>query len=444
MNSLKEILPMTNRPLIAALTAILVLSVITPTWGWGRGHRLIRTWAVARLPEWQQEWIGREHLRRLATDYTSLQDAHAGGNAPEYDKYCVVPGVRVSLHDVNAAGPSAEAMQWYLRQIIACLRSGETDEAMKFLGVLCHWCEDPGCPSAHSSPVSETALRQLVPPPPDKANRNYLYGYGGIADVGRYTIPDKAHRPRLLGTSVPEAAARIYQEQRLIERQAAAHIVPIVQDMMYGDGKRADAERAEAALRNARFVTDIIYTALCLAADRVDPEETARLRTQRLSDWLSDFKGGMIPRPYYVVPYLVDQSMDADRRLHPLALPGEGDEAQVEFGFGMGTPFALEYTLAPGGVFDEFTCRAGLHPTAGPNGKVRFAVLVNGEVVHETEPVACGSPPVGLRVRLPETAVVRLALRTIPVEGSTAEHNLTVWAEPTLHRAEQVGEAEDR
>lgn len=34
----------------------------------------------------------------------------------------------------------------------------------------------------------------------------------------------------------------------------------------------------------------------------------------------------------------------------------------------------------------------------------------------------------------PETDVVKLSLQTIAGEGSTPGHNLTAWADPTLHR----------
>jgi hypothetical protein len=433
---------MKSKIVVQWLTALILTATLAATrdaWAWGRGHRLIRSWAVARLPDWQIQLLDDVHWKRLLTDYLSLQDRHAGGNSPELDKYCLVPEIRVSLHDVNPPEPSVNAIIWCLSQISRHLRSGEHDEAMKYLGVLCHWNEDPGSPSAHSCPVSETVLRQLIPPPRNKACFNYVYGYGGIADRGQYTVADEPYRPRLLGASLAEAAARVYQEQRLLQRRASAHIVPIVQDEMYGDGTQADRERAAAALDNAKHVADVVYTVLCLATERVDPNEAARLESQPLSQWLSDFQGGRTSHPYYVVPYLVDQAMDADRKLHPLAFPDEGEKSQVAFGFGMGAPFALEYTIAPGGVFDRFTCRVGLHPSAGPDGRVAFVVAVNGKIVERTEPIPAGAKPLSVTVPLPRTAVVKLTLQTIPAQGSTPNHNLTVWAEPTLHRSTELG-----
>ncbi|REJ97906.1 MAG: hypothetical protein DWQ34_00780 [Planctomycetota bacterium] len=420
---------------IAFLIVLFCLVASPEAFGWGKGHRLIRLWAVARLPEWQREMIGREHLDRLCREYTSLQDQHAGGTAPELDPYCLVPGARLSLHDVNPAEPSLIGMRWYIEQVSEQLAAGETDEAMKFLGVLCHWNEDPGCPSAHSSPVSELQLRRLLPPPKDKQRYNYLFGYGGIADVGSYEIDDVEYQPQLLGTTVDEAAARIYQHQRLLRAGAAAHIVPIVQDMMHGDGAAADEHRAAAALANARHTADVIYTVLCLSAGRVDEEEAEALAVQRLSEWLPEFEGQMIGHPYYVTPFLVDQSMDARRNLHPLALPGTGEPEPVEFGFGMGAPFSLDFTLAPAGVFDRFTCRVGLHPTAGPEGEVAFAVCAGDEELIRTDPIRSGASPQAIDIALPRDETLTLSLKTIPSDQSKSLQNLAVWAEPTLHRA---------
>ena len=336
------------------LLLLLSVGLVIPgdVFAWGRGHRLIRLWAVMHLPAWQTERIGAEHLGRLCSDYTSLQDKHAGGKAPELDPYCLVPDVRVSLHDVNAPEPTAQALLWYIDRIVTNLETGQTDEAMKFLGVLCHWNEDPGCPSAHSSPVSEQQLKTLLPPPKDKERFNYLFGAGGIMDVGSYRIPRAEYRPRLLGRTREELALRIYQHQRLLKQNAAAHIVPIVQDMMHGDGVKADEHRAAAALDNAKHTADVIYSVVCLATGQFESDAES-WDAQPLTEWLPEFRGRMIPHPYYVSPFLVNQSMDAKRQLHPLQLPGASSAAQpqsVEHGYGMGAPFSLDFVLAPGSV----------------------------------------------------------------------------------------------
>ena len=302
---------------------------------------------------------------------------------------------------------------------------------MKFLGVLCHWNEDPGSPGAHSSPISEWQLKTLIPPPGQKQRFNYLFGAGGIMDQGDYRIPDIAYKPKLLGRTREEAALRILQHQRLLQRRAGTHIIPIVQDIMHGDGKKAVELHSVAALDNARHTADVIYTSLCLATGRFDKDQPNRDR-QSLADWLPEFRGGMIPHPYYVTPFLVNQAMDANRRLHPLTLSGKGPK--IQSGFGMGTPFSLDFVLAPGKVFDRFSCRVGLHPTAGPRGAVAFVIMANGKQLLRTAVLKSGAPPISIQVDLPQADVLKLSLRTVAQDGSDSSHNLAAWANPVLHR----------
>lgn len=411
------------------LAGVLGLASPSEVFAWGQGHRLIREWAVQRLPEWQRKAIGEEHFRNLCVNYKSLQDQHAGGRAPELDRYCKVPGARLSLHDVNGPEVSAKAALWYLDQIVGRIREGDLDEAMKFLGVLCHWHEDPGCPSAHSSPINEAQLKILVPPPKEKARYNYLYGAGGIADVGRYQLPDEDYHPRLLGRSREGIALRLCQHQRLLERNAAAHIVPLVQDMMHGDGSKAAQHRASAAHYNAKHIADLIHTVLSLAYQRFDGSQG---ETQKLTDWLPDPIRKRSGHPYYVTGYLVDQAMDAKRNLHGLRFAIDPFGSSSPSGFGTGAPFSIDYTLAPGNVFARFTCRVGIHEAAGNDGAVAFSVVANGKELIRTKFLRRSDPPTGIDVQLPVAAILKLSLNTIAEDSSKSTSNLAVWADPVL------------
>lgn len=64
---------------VALALVVLVFLPTSPAWAWGRGHKLIRAWAVARLPAEQKKWLGDSHLQRLCTVYSSIQDEFAGG-----------------------------------------------------------------------------------------------------------------------------------------------------------------------------------------------------------------------------------------------------------------------------------------------------------------------------------------------------------------------------
>ena len=63
-----------------------------------------------------------------------------------------------------------------------------------------------------------------------------------------------------------------------------------------------------------------------------------------------------------------------------------------------------------------------------------FVVTANGAELARTRVLRSGAPPVTIDVALPETDVLQLSLQTIADNNSTPSHNLTVWADPTLHR----------
>ncbi len=416
-----------------AVVCLLFMGTQCELFAWGQGHRKIREWAVKRLPEWQRKAVGEGHLRRLCVEYKSLQDQHAGGKAPHLDPYCKVPDVRLSLHDVNGPEVSAKAALWYLDQVVDHIREGDTDAAMKFLGVLCHWHEDPGCPSAHSSPINEAQLKILIPPPRNKVRYNYLYGAGGIADVGHYEIPDEDYHPLLLGRTREEIALRLCQRQRLLERNAAAHIVPLVQDMMCGDGSKAAQHRAAAAHYNARHIADVIHTVLAFAYDRLESVEQGG---QALTAWLPDPVRKRTGHPYYVTGFLVNQAMDAKRNLHPLRFANGQAGSENSTGFGTGAPFSIDYTLAPGGVYSRFRCSVGLHETAGKDGAIAFAVVANGKELIRTKYLRRSDSGVEIDVRLPSVPVLKLSLITTAEDPAQSTSNLAVWRNPVLGRAE--------
>ena len=240
----------------------------------------------------------------------------------------------------------------------------------------------------------------------------------------------RAPNARLLARTREEAALRIYQHQRLLEQNAAARIIPLVQDMMHGDGTKAAEQRAAAAADNARHICDVIHTVLCMAKKRFDGGRPVS-REQALSEWLPDPGSRHAPHPYYVTGFLVNQTMDAKRQLHPLALAGSNKP--VTQGFGTGAPFKIGYTFAPN-VFRRFQVRVGFHPTAGKKAAVRFEIHANGKPIHQTKLLRRDDDPVLIDAQLPGVGTLKLDLVTIPDTPTDSLENLVVWADPTLLR----------
>ena len=414
---------------------------------WGQGHRWIRRWAVAQQPAWVIEHFGAAHAASLWQRYTSLQDHYAGNHDPALARYCTPPE-RVSLHDVNGVAASLRVTRWYLQQIDEELRRGNFNDAMKFLGVLCHWHEDPGSLSAHSSRVSEDLLRELIPPRSDQLNKNYLYGLGWIGNEREIGLAAVQHQPQLLGTTIAEVAVQLTHRQELLRRHAAGLIVPAVIGHVEDDQDRVNAAIADALAYNARHIADLLYSVAWVTRDKQDRPVGNIRQTQRLTEWLSPTHPGRTAQPYAVRPFLIDQSLDAARRLHPLAsFDADGRSQPAAFGIGMGTPFKLTCQLANAGVYDRLTMTVGLHPTAGPRGHVGFRVAVNGTDLWQHDGIGSGAAAEPVEIWLPETDVIDLTLETTAVADSESSHNLAVWIEPTLHRrppdVQPAGQAAD-
>jgi hypothetical protein len=126
--------------------------------------------------------------------------------------------------------------------------------------------------------------------------------------------------------------------------------------------------------------------------------------------------------------------MDAKRKLHPLAFSAGDEKQPIAHGFGTGAPFSIDFKIAPGGVFRKFTCRAGLHESAGRDGEVAFAVLVGGDEVFLSEPLRYEDEPATVSVDLPAEKLVSISLVTIPTDPAKSLSNLAVWADPMLRK----------
>lgn len=413
----------------------LALTVSLAACGWGDqgGHAVIRRQALAWLPAWQVALLG-EAGPRLAADYLALQDQHASGQRPDLDPYCTVPGGPISLHDPCPPARAGAAFGSYLQRVRDAIQAGETDEAARYLGVLCHWLEDPSSPSMHATEgfIDEARLRELIPPPSEKRRWHYLYGAYGIADDVRYDLPEATHIPVLLGRTIAEASLHLQRRQRLQARLARQAIVPLVMSEMHEDGTQAARLRGELLMAAAKTSADAIFTALCLATDRLEGD-TVHLDAVPLTDFVDDYRGGRTSAPYMWVPFLEDASFDAGRNVVPLAVPGANGPREFARGIGMGAPFALSRSFGPAGVLRRLTASVGLHPASAPDTAAVFVVRAGEQELARIGPITAGEPGRELIAELPtEGDAVTLTLATELPEGAEGAGCLAVWGEPTL------------
>jgi len=412
----------------------IALTISMAATGWGGGHEVIRERAINCLPAWQQELIA-EADETLSHDCAALQDLHAARKREGLGPYCEPEGATVSLHDINDVADSTVAMRWYLDRIRETLEAGQMTDTVRYLGVLCHWFEDVGSMSLHCTEgfIDEPSLRELIPPPDEKRGRHYLYAASGISDTGRYDMPEtEDYTPRLLGRTVEEAALHMQRRQRLQARAARQIVVPFVMDEMYGDGSESARLRGQLVSNASRTSADLIYTALCLATNRTE-DNTAHLDAIPLTDFVSDYRGGKTSAPWRWTPFVVDAIYNQRRDVVTLEVPVEGGTQTFERGVGMGAPFALDWTFGPAGVYSRLEVTVGLHPDSKEGTSAIFAVLVNGEELAATDPIAAGDPGQTLSIPLPsEGDAIELTLRTRVPEGLSGNGCLAVWGEPRL------------
>ncbi len=431
------------RALSVLMMALVVMVAISGgassalAWGWG--HKWITQWAVERLPDWQQDYFGPDELAKLSDEYRAIQDTYSGSKSAELKPYVDTPGVGARLHDVHAIGPSVVSIKWLVQQVIDRMAAGEPDEAMKYLGVLCHWHEDPGSPTAHASPISESMWRWLLPPANDQVqSQSYIYGYKNVGlDVYEMHTPDEAYTPRLLGSTLDEAAARMYQDQRLLAHFAASRILRLLVAVNDNDQATRDALMTELALYNGRHVANIIYTVGCLASGNIDAAEDQQNQSQDLAAWLPNNyvleRGALYSPPYHGVPFLVNQSYTPKRAVVPLAFIGE--ERVYDTGFGVGANGVIQFTIAPGRVFDRFEAMVGLHASAGKDARVSFVVEKDGQEIARVGPMSVGDGGRAIEAVLAGDDKIDLTLRCENATGSPLSQVVGVWASPRLHRA---------
>ncbi len=417
------------------LLAVAGLLLASPSFGWGAGHAHIRAWAAARLAPWELEALSPVRAK-LCRDYLALQDTYAGQPTPELARFCAPPGLRLSLHDINDPEVSAQGFVWYQTQVEQALRANQLDGAVRYLGVMCHWLEDPGSPSAHClAPMglNEAQLRDLVPPPPDKEQFAYTYGHHGVNVDGLLrALADRPYTPALLGVTKQEAAFQLVHRQRQIARRARSVVIPSLQDFLYGDGRQAAALVGEQALAVGELVADALHTALSLAVDRVEPAQAAGCDGWPVSRLETLPLGGKADEPYIWVPFVRHRSLDGQRRLQPLRLPGEAKP--FAHGFGQGGRGVIQVPMPLAGVYTKLTATVGLHASAGPQGAVRFVVLADSTVLQRSEVARSAQPGLTLAVALPTAKPFTLRLTVEPEAGSKALDNLAVWGEPRLWR----------
>ena len=208
------------------------LAAASTALAWGRGHRDITEGALKALPQWEKHLLGEE-LDLLGRQHCVIPDQVYAKK--EIQKYAMMDSkpdavYLVELHLPPAPTEAYEILCYFMTKTVERLKAGRIDEGARYLGTLSHALEDWGCP-AHSVPGDNmfTLMKQFLPP---TGEYRFLPMHGPI-ESGTFTVDLGDYRPRLLGTSVEEAAYNLLQRVQESTIHARAQVIPIMQ-ALYG------------------------------------------------------------------------------------------------------------------------------------------------------------------------------------------------------------------
>lgn len=416
---------------------IVSLFLCARAWGWGGPHGTITQASLKALPAWQQEALGTE-LQPLGSLYCAIPDlVHTRKDLAPYAMMDSRPGIvyLVNLHLPATPAENYEYLRYFLDKAVAAMQTNAVADATRFAGTLAHFLEDWGCP-AHSVPNDNmfTLFKQFLPPP-DDYRHTPLHG---PVENGTFDLALSGYKPRLLGTTVDEAAFTLLQRSQEATVYARGQVVPIIQALYADDTNAWNAAQQKAALFDAKLVADALYTFLCLGHRQIAPAEAAPLRTVDLSAFAPlEAPNLYIPQSaFFGKPKwghaIMGAALKDGKEAVPLKLNvdenGKVTVRTFPSGIGTGTRSTLSY-LIPKNVYTRFTAQVGLHAELGKTGNVTFEVLGNGRSLARIGPLLGDAPSRTVDVNL--AGVTNLQL-TATSAGGDGSGNYAVWGAPAL------------
>ena len=407
---------------------------------WGGGHRSITEGALPVLPAWEKELLGEE-LALLGREHCVIPDmVYTKKEIAKYAMMDTRPNqlYLVELHLPPVAPEAYNLLRYFMGKAVEEFAAGHVDEGARYLGTLAHALEDWGCP-AHSVPDDNmfTLMKQFVPP---TGEYRFVPMHGPIEN-GQFTVDLGDYRPKLLGTSVEEAAFNLLQEVQQSTIQARAQVIPIMQALYAGDEAASAAAQQKAGQVDAAVVADALHTVLCLAKKQFDQEAVAALRQVDLSVQIP-LEAPNLATPqsaFFSKPYWGHATRGVTLRDGKIPVPirlkepdnALGDEP-IEDAIAVGTTARLTY-LVPPGVYDHLEVWAGLHAELGGAGDVVFQIRAADGKALATEQVRGDQPAHHFTVPLAGQTRIQL-VTTAGSRDSTA--NYAVWARPLLVKAD--------
>lgn len=442
--------------------------------GW-RGHASFGLHAFAVLPQWQREMV-RPDMSPEALDQPYLPQAiSTPGEKMGYmctimdlvyheacRSYATLPDGRWIPH-----GPPDTGWQWVsgtggppdpkaaleitellLKRTIKPMREGDWEEAIRHAGALGHFLQEPYTPG-HA--MDNDFFHRLFPDPDPTRHIRLHHAF----DAGPPHIEDPLP-PKLMGTTVAEAAYRLQVEVARGIRSGMKHVPEIIRSYYQGEPLEARETILAPQARLATFVTaSAWHTAFCIAFNRFEATETAALTGLDLTtvphyflhhcQYTDVLPGCFVQKGRKIPMHVWIESGD-----------GEKQEQCVKHGFGMGGHMGIKWYVR-GDIFPRLQLGVGLasRHTEGQCARTRcrFSVqidtevnrtysedmLYGGETVAEIE-LQPGTPVQQIDVNIEKAASIILVTRcepqTDPGTGEIVFYNPHVGVcEPRLKKS---------
>jgi hypothetical protein len=423
-------------------------------------HDAIALQALAVLPAAEQRFFGpqRAALARSSWYGDDFADPTMSDEAkrkidPEADRFIEPLPPRTATYRKilkltereaeNSVAPlrSIPAIEFFLRHAVDCVRSGEACAATKLCGAFSHIIGDTGEP-IHAVPPA--VVDRVLPPPLKYIGMELHAGIEGLKAPVKIT----GYRPRLLGSTVPQAVMGVYAGMVELKKYGAAQVVPITQALYAGNRKKAVKLSQLAQNQSARLTADFMHTAFHLANHADGKPLPLDLSVYPWVQCKVDMLYRYQPlKDVSLVPY-------SGGKLHPLTLVG-AKRGTVERVHGLamipylGPPWVkehfresqIEYFLLPG-AFRTFRARVGGNPLFQESiCKAVFRVLGDGKELYRSPVLGRTDRPVAVEVPLGRTTWLTLAMHYTEESNASREdfdrlhvryalHG--VWAEPRL------------
>lgn len=421
---------------LAASATILTLWHPSTVQAWSEPHNVITHAAIKALPDWQQQWLGKE-ADALGDSYCMIPDnVYTDKANAKYAAMDSRPGevyLRI-LHVPEQQQEYLPVIRYFMNKAVEAVRADNTGDAARYMGTICHLLEDYGSPS-HTVPGDNmfTLLQQFLPA--TEAMKDQLMH--GPIESGEITVDISGYQPALLGTSVDEAAWRLMHRVHEGIINARSTTIPIMQALYAQDKAGVVKGQVKAATMDTKVVADALHTILCLGTQKFEPADQTSLQRVDISTfWPVEAASLYYPQaqffssPYWGFPR-VGVTLEGGKKAVPLRLKiaetGEPVEKDFVSGISAGMGRTLTFQL-PQDVYSRFTVFGGLHPTLGAKGRVEFTIQGDGKPLASAI-VSGADPAKAFECDLTGVSLLQLSLTS---RGLDAKSNYAIWAEPAL------------